>query len=91
MTLPRIPADLELGWVFVVPAHRGNRIATRLCERLLAGVRPSLVFAMTRTDNRAMISILHALGFVREGDPYPRRNEQLALFLRSSVSLELQR
>jgi ribosomal protein S18 acetylase RimI-like enzyme len=74
---------LELGWVFVVPAHRGNRIAERLCRLLLARVPGSSVFATTRTNNHAMIRILLALGFTRVGQPYPRRDEALALYLRS--------
>jgi len=79
------PADykLELGWVFVVPAHRGNRIAESLCPLLLARVPTSCVFATTRTNNISMIRILLALGFARAGKPYPRRSKDLILFLRS--------
>lgn len=40
-------------------------------------------FATTRTDNVSMIRIVRALDFVRVGTPYPQRNEQLVLFLRS--------
>jgi ribosomal protein S18 acetylase RimI-like enzyme len=74
---------LELGWVFVIPAHRGNRIAESLCQLLLARVPTSCVFATTRPNNISMISILLALGFARVGKPYPHRNEELVLFLRS--------
>ena len=74
---------LELGWVFVVPPHRGNRIAEGLCQLLLVRVPTSCVFATTRPNNISMIRILLALGFARAGKPYPRRNEELALFLRS--------
>ncbi len=74
---------LELGWVFVDPAHRGNRIAESLCQQLLARVPTSCVFATTRPKNSSMIKILNALGFARVGKPYPRRNERLVLFLRS--------
>lgn len=82
---PVSPSDykLELGWVFVVPAHRGNRIAESLCQLLLARVPTSCVFATTRTNNISMIRILLALGFARAGRPYPRRYEELVLFLRS--------
>jgi GNAT superfamily N-acetyltransferase len=75
--------QLELGWVFVVPAHRGNRIAERLCRLLLARVPGSCVFATTHTNNHSMIKVLLALGFTRVGQPYPRREEELALYLRS--------
>ena len=74
---------VELGWVFVVPACRGNRIAERLCRLLLARVPSCCVFATTRTANTSMIRILLALGFARSGIPFVRRNEELALFLRS--------
>jgi hypothetical protein len=79
------PADygLELGWVFVVPVHRGNQTAERLCRQLLARVPTSCVFATTRPNNVSMIRILLALGFARAGKPFPRRTEELALFLRS--------
>ncbi len=79
------PADykLELGWVFVVPAYRGNRIAESLCRLLLARVPTSRVFATTRSGNMSMIRILLALDFARAGKPYSRRDEELMLFLRS--------
>ncbi len=73
---------LELGWVFVVPAHRGNRIAEGLCRQLLARVPRSPVFATTRPNNISMIRILLALDFARVGKPYPRREEELVLYLR---------
>jgi hypothetical protein len=73
----------ELGWVFVVPAHRGDRIAETLCLRLVASVPGSCVFATTRLDNVAMIRILLALDFAQVGKPYPHRDEVLVLFLRS--------
>ncbi len=75
--------QLELGWVFVLPGYRGKRVAARLCRELLARVPRSRVFATTRPSNTAMISILRALGFVRVGKPFPRRDEELLLFLRS--------
>lgn len=78
---------LELGWVFVVPAERGDRIGEGLCRRLLEGVPGCPVFATTRPDNVPMIRILRALGFERVGKPYPRRDEDLVLFLRPRPTL----
>lgn len=75
---------LELGWVFVIPAHRRNRMADSLCRLLLQRVPLSYLFATTRPNNDAMIKILRRHGFVRAGRPYPRRNEELVLFLRPS-------
>lgn len=77
--------ELELGWVYVVPGHRGKGIARDLCRLLLERERGSHVFATTRPDNAAMIRILLALGFARTGRPYARcerRDEVLALFVR---------
>lgn len=76
--------DVELGWVFVAPAHRGKRVAEKLCRLLLARVPASPVFATTRPSNAAMLRILHSLGFARVGRPYPRRNEELVLLVRPS-------
>lgn len=73
---------LDLGWVFVQPAYRGQRIGTGLCRQLMASVPGAGVFATTRTDNRAMQRVLEAQGFRRAGRPYPRRDEELALYLR---------
>lgn len=82
--VPNGPAgyELELGWVFVLPAFRGHRIATDLCRQLMASVPGAAVFATTRIDNRVMQHVLATQGFRRAGRPYPRRGEELALFLR---------
>lgn len=74
--------ELELGWAYVVPAHRGRGVGSGLCRRLLARVPGAGVFATTRPDNLPMIRILRALGFERFGRPYPRRGETLSLLLR---------
>jgi len=75
--------ELELGWVYVLPDYRGNRTATHLCRLLLGGVSGAGVFATTRSDNTPMRKILQAFDFVEVGKPFPRRNEELVLFLRS--------
>lgn len=76
--------ELELGWVFVAPEHRGRGIGERLCRQLLARAPASGIFATTRPDNAPMIGILRKLGFARTGRAYPheRRDEELVLFLR---------
>ncbi len=81
---PVTPADhpLELGWVFVVPDYRRTGIAEALCRALLARAPTSSLFATTRPGNEFMIRILSALGFARVGKPYPRRDEELVLFVR---------
>lgn len=77
--------ELELGWVFVVPRHRRQGIGKGLCQRLLAHVPATPIFATTRHDNDSMMRILVALGFARVGRPFPRRDEQLVLFVRPAA------
>jgi len=74
---------LELGWVFVGPAYRGNHIAGSICQLLLESVPESSVFATTHPNNTVMIRILAAFDFVRAGKPFPRRSQELVLFLRT--------
>lgn len=73
---------IELGWVFVAPPHRGHRIGQRLCQVLLAKEPTTAVFATARPSSGAMITILGRLGFVRVGRPFPRRHDELVLFVR---------
>jgi len=73
---------VELGWVYVDPAYRGNRIATKLCELLLSRATNDCVFATTRTNNALMSRILGTSGFANVGTPYIHRGEQLRLYLR---------
>jgi GNAT superfamily N-acetyltransferase len=73
---------IDLGWIFVTPAHRGHGIATDLCRKLVSRVPASGVFATTRASNDTMIHILLALDFARVGTPFRRGSEELVLFLR---------
>lgn len=76
--------ELELGWVYVVAAHRGRGLGKDLCRQLLAQVESAPVFATTCPDNVGMVRTLSGLGFSRAGQPYIRRNQELAVFLRST-------
>ena len=86
--VPISPDDypLELGWVFVDPAHRGNKVALRLCRQLLADMTSTGIYATTRTNNAPMIGILLGLGFERVGEPYSHRNRDHVVFLRPIAS-----
>ena len=79
---------VELGWVYVEPAYRGSRIATRLCKALSSIVTIDAVFATTRVDNTAMNRALLTCGFEKVGTPYPYRGEQLGLYLRPHLGVE---
>jgi len=74
--------ELELGWVFVAPEQRGRGVAVELCRLLLDRAPTTAVFATTRPSSHSMIAILRGLGFARVGRPFPRRGEQLSLFVR---------
>ena len=74
--------QLELGWVYVVPAYRRKQVATEICEQLLLRAAGDCVFATTRSDNAAMGRILRACGFAEVGKPFMHRSEQLRLYLR---------
>jgi GNAT superfamily N-acetyltransferase len=76
--------EVELGWVYVVPPRRGKSIAEGLCRQLLGSLPDIGVFATTRPNNAPMTRVLLALGFEQVGRPYPRRHEDLVVFLRSS-------
>ena len=77
-----IAYERELGWVYVVPEHRGSQIGRRLCERLVARSPSARMFATTRVENTRMTRILTSLGFRSVGRPFQRRNEVLVLFCR---------
>jgi ribosomal protein S18 acetylase RimI-like enzyme len=87
--VPISPDDypLELGWVFVDPAHRGNKVALGLCRQLLTSVTPTGVYATTRPNNVPMIGMLRALGFERVGEPYSHRSREHVVFLRPIAQL----
>jgi RimJ/RimL family protein N-acetyltransferase len=79
---------LELGWVFVDPAHRGHGIALGLCRQLLATVTTTGVYATTQPRNVPMVGTLLALGFERVGEPYPHRNREHVVFWRPLTNVE---
>ena len=81
--MPPVDCWVELGWVYVVPDHQRNRIASKLCSELMERSPGACVYATTRPDNVPMIQILLALGFVRTGRSFVRRAQELALFVRS--------
>ncbi len=61
----------ELGWVFVVPAARGNRYANDLVRAAVATAGGRGIFATSREDNMPMHRALEKFGFARAGQCYP--------------------
>lgn len=59
----------ELGWVYVVPDHRGKRYSSRICKALLE-FSAERIFATTRTDNSLMRHVLKRNDFVEVGTSY---------------------
>ena len=72
---------LELGWVVVAPAYRGQRLPHRIISELLPRAGNEPVFATTREDKHAMQYALGECGFQRNGDPYPSEGESYNLIL----------
>ncbi len=78
---------LELGWVYVTPAHRRKGISAMLVQLLLGAVGNRNVFATSRTTNSSMQSTLERFGFVCSGHPYASGmgGHMLQLFIRVAV------
>jgi RimJ/RimL family protein N-acetyltransferase len=72
---------LELGWIYLVEAERGNKLSHILLEKLLLHLNHERVYATTREHNLAMIRTNERYGFRREGNPYPAANRQYNLIL----------
>lgn len=71
----RGPAGVELGWVAVVPSHRGRGLAYQVCSALtrrlvLAGEGP--LFGSTQDHRLAALAVYFKVGFV----PVPRPNKR---------------
>ena len=79
---------LELGWVFVAAAHRGNGLSRELAEAAMSRAGSAAVFATTRVDNVPMQRTLERIGFARGGSPWRSRRgaHQLALYLRVATA-----
>jgi GNAT superfamily N-acetyltransferase len=72
---------IELGWVVVAPAYRGQKLPRRIISELLPLAGDELVFATTREDKGAMQYALAECGFQREGEPYPSEEDNYNLIL----------
>jgi predicted GNAT family N-acyltransferase len=83
VTLPK-DNPLELGWIAVDEAHRGQRLARVLVAKAMETLGGAPVYATTRTDNLAMLRILPNYGFAPVGRPYASQEhpgQKLALLV----------
>ena len=73
---------LELGYVYVEEAKRGNGYGAALVKRIIETSDKSPVYATTRSDNDAMQAILRKNGFASVGSAYTsERNPSQSLML----------
>lgn len=77
--------DFELGWIYLSPAARGNRLTTPMVAGLLQRADGLPVYATSRTDNMRMHASLEHCGFRKEGTPYrsKQRETDIQLFVRT--------
>lgn len=71
---------LELGWVYVLPAHWGGR-SMPLCSPLVERVGAKGIFATSRANNEPMHRTLQKLGFHRVGGEWPSGQNPANLWL----------
>jgi len=75
----------ELGYIFIVPAARGQKLSGPLVAKALELVPGSGVFATARIDNRAMRAALLKAGFRTAGERYGGRGSRtLQVFVRQA-------
>lgn len=75
--------EFELGWFYVSPAARGNRLATKLIQALVPVLEGRAAYSTSRLNNDRMHSSLRKVGFVAEGTPYPSKlnDQEIQLFV----------
>lgn len=72
---------LELGYIYVEDAMRGQGVATALTERALCLANGKGIFATTREQNKKIQYVLEKTGFSRAGKPYPSERGDFNLLL----------
>jgi len=75
----------ELGYIFIVPELRGQKLSGQLVAKALETVTVSGVFAAARIDNHAMRASLLNAGFGTTGRPYRGRSSRtLQIFIKQA-------
>jgi predicted GNAT family N-acyltransferase len=85
--VPSKAFPLELGWVFILPSARGEKLSSPLCQSVVAAAGTAGVFATSRVGNDAMHKTLGKLGFVRVGSEWRSKQteDKLALFVKNAA------
>jgi hypothetical protein len=71
------PETLELGYVAVLPDHRGHRLSGSVVEALLSQHEGRL---FATTFNARMKTTLQNAGFIQDGNEWPGRKKQMVSF-----------
>jgi GNAT superfamily N-acetyltransferase len=71
------PETLELGYVAVLPDHRGHKLSGNIVDALLSQYKGRL-FATTYNDR--MKSVLKNAGFINKGSEWPGRKKHVVSF-----------
>lgn len=82
-TLDPTEFKFEMGWFYVSPSARGNRLASKLIQGLVPVVDGRSVYSTSRTNNDRMHASLRRVGFLTEGTPYPSKlnDQEIQLFI----------
>lgn len=85
--LSKAAFPFELGWVFVLPRARGQKLSFPLCQAAVSAAGSAGVFATSRSQNPGMHATLRRLGFERVGAPWAseRNDDSLVLFTRPAI------
>lgn len=81
VNVPEADFPLELGYVFVAPAHRERGHSRTLVEAALNSIREG-IYATSRAGNVSMHRTLERYEFKAMGKPYPGRDQVIQLFVR---------
>jgi hypothetical protein len=83
--------EFELGWLYLTPAARGNRLTTPVITGLLQRAKRLPVYATSRVDNTRMHASLERCSFRKEGTPYPskQRDTDLHLFVLARTLVDM--
>lgn len=71
----------ELGWLYVIPAARGQGLGRYLMEAITSALGGSTCYATTRENNHSMHHLFSQYKFERLGSPYKsKENYSLVLY-----------